>query len=137
MREAMFDKNKPGSNLLNPDCSIYKQIGRIAEVMRSNEALRFGRMYFRQISGDGGGPYGTEYTLAISRILYPREVLVAYNVSGQRRKDSIIVDASFHRAGDTMSFLYGKAGGVPVRKAPDGSLCVQLDLDPRQFVILQ
>jgi alpha-amylase len=73
MREAMFDKAVPGRNLLNTGCRIYQEIARIADVMRSQEPLRFGRMYYRQISGDGehfGSPYGTAYTLAFSRILY-------------------------------------------------------------------
>jgi len=140
IREAMFDKNTPGQNLLNADCTIYREIAKIAQVMRTTEPLRFGRMYFRQISGDGthfGFPYGTTYTLAFSRILHGREVLVAYNVSDQNRSDCVIVDASIHKAYDEMRFLYGKHDGVKVQQASDGSLYVQLDLGPRQFVILQ
>ena len=63
-----------------------QEIAKIADVMRTNEPLRFGRMYFRQISGDGehfGFPFGSSYTLAFSRMLYAREILVAYNVSGE------------------------------------------------------
>ncbi|HET9131972.1 MAG TPA: alpha-amylase family glycosyl hydrolase, partial [Terriglobia bacterium] len=66
IREAMFDVKVVGRNLLNPDCKIYREISSIAEVMRTCEPLRFGRMYFRQISGDGihfGFPFGTTYTL--------------------------------------------------------------------------
>src|SRR5438552_8607163 len=140
IREAMFDKNTPGRNLLNPNCPIYKEITTIAQVMRTTAPLRFGRMYFRQISGDSihfGFPFGTTYTLAYSRILYGSEVLVAYNVSDQNRNDRVLVDASIHKAGNTMSFLYGKSGSAAVKQAPDGSLYVQLDLGPRQFVILQ
>src|SRR5215472_14182637 len=83
-REAMFDK----ANLLNTDCRIYQEIAKIANVMRNNEPLQFGRMYFRQISGDGqhfGFPFGFAYTLAFSRILYPDEILIAYNVSDAPR----------------------------------------------------
>jgi alpha-amylase len=139
MREAMFDKNT-GQNLLNPDCTLYQEIAKIAQVMRAIEPLRFGRMYFRQISGDGvhfGFPYGTTYTLAFSRILYGREVLVAYNVAEQNRHDCVIIDASFHKKDEQMSFLYGKSGSTTVQQTPDGALYVQLDLGPRQFVILQ
>jgi hypothetical protein len=103
MCEAMFDKDT-GQNLLNPDCTLYQEIAKIAHVMRTTEPLRFGRMYFRQISDDGvhfGFPYGTTYTLAFSRL------------------------------------LYGKSGSTTVQQAPDGALYVQLDLGPRQFVILQ
>jgi alpha-amylase len=140
IREAMFDKETPGRNLLNSDCTIYQEIAKIAQVMRATEPLRFGRMYFRQISGDGvhfGFPFGTAYTLAFSRILYGREVLVAYNVSDQGRNDCVIVDASLHPAGDTMHFLYGKAGNGQVEQSADGSFYVQVDLAPRQFVILE
>jgi glycosidase len=140
MREAMFDKNTPGVNLLNPDCNIYQHIAEIASVVRSSETLRFGRIYFRPISGDGihfGLPFGNAYTLAFSRLLYGRETLVAYNVSDQNRNDYIAVDASFHTAGDQMNFLYGKLGSTTMQQAPDGSLCVRLDLAPHQFVILE
>jgi hypothetical protein len=147
IREAMFDKNTPRRNLLNSDCVIYKEIDKIAQVMRTTEPLRFGRMYFRQISGNGpasppnstdfGFPYGNTYTLAFSRILYGREVLVAYNVSSQARHDCVIVDASIHKAGDMMNFLYGNTGAGAVQAAPGGALYVRLDLGPHQFVILE
>jgi glycosidase len=64
IREAMFDKNSQQS-LLNTECNIYKEIAKIAGIMRTREPLRFGRMYFRQISGDGlhfGFPFGNAYT---------------------------------------------------------------------------
>src|SRR5260370_32072099 len=108
MREGMFDKATPGRNLLNTDCRIYQEIAKIAKVMRANEPLRFGRMYFRQISGDGehfGFPFGFAYTLAFSRILYPNEILVAYNVEDKDRHDSVIVDAELHADGSSMEFL--------------------------------
>ena len=139
MREAMFDKAKPGHNLLNTDCKIYQQIAKIAVVMGANDPLRFGRMYFRQISGDGvnfGYPFGSTYTLAFSRILYPDEILVAYNVADAARHDRVIVDAELHADGSTKTFLYGGMGTVPVQTAPNGSRYVKLDLAPHQFVIL-
>ncbi len=137
MREAMFDK--AGTNLLNTQCRIYQEVGKIAGVMRENEPLRFGRVYYRQISGDGahfGFPFGSDYTLAFSRMLYGREILVAYNVSGAARSDCVIVDATLHPASSRMQFLYGKAGSVPVSTAPDGTRFVKLDLAPHQFVVL-
>ena len=79
MREAMFDLGDAGKNLLNTNCKIYRAIADIAGVMRKTEPLRFGRMYYRQISGDGvqfGFPFGSTYTLAFSRVLYGQEVLV-------------------------------------------------------------
>jgi glycosidase len=140
IREAMFDKNTPGVNLLNPQAHIYREIAKIASVRRANEALRFGRMYYRQISGDGlhfGLPFGNAYTLAFSRVLFTREVLVAYNVSDEARQDCVAVDPIVRHAGDRMEFLYGDTGGVVVRQTPDGTLYVPLALRPHQFVILE
>jgi len=139
-REAMFDQAVPGRNLLNTDCVIYQEIAKIAAVMRTTPALRFGRMYFRQISQDGvrfGLPYGTDYTLAFSRIVYGTEVLIAYNVSDQPRNDFIVVDASLHKVGDIKSFLFGGLASVPVQQSSDGTTFVQLQLAPEQFVILK
>ena len=97
-------------------------------------------MYFRQISGDGihfDFPLGASYTLAFSRILYGAEVMVAYNVSAQNRNDCIIIDASIRKKGDKRSFLYGGCGTTTVQQAPDGSLYIQPNLSPHQFVVLQ
>jgi alpha-amylase len=140
MREAMFNTATPGVNLLNSDCQIYQEIAKIAAVMRAKQPLRFGRMYFRQISGDGvhfGYPFGTTYTLAFSRLLYGQEILVAYNVSSSPRTDRVVVDAVIHQPGDTMRFLYGDNGTVQVDQGPNGTCYVQLTLQGHQFVILE
>jgi len=63
--------------------------------------------------------------------------IVAYNVGGQPRNDGIIVDASFHKAGDTLRYLYGSSGGVPVERAPDGSIFARVPLQSHQFVVLE
>jgi glycosidase len=139
LREAMFDKSPGGKSLLNMECRIYTEIAKIASIMRSREPLRFGRMYYRQISGDGehfGFPFGSTYTLAFSRLLYPQEVLVAYNVSNEARHDRVIVDATLHPEPSALTFLYGKSGSIPVQTASSGARFVKLDLDPHQFVIL-
>ena len=96
-------------------------------------------MYYRQISGDGVNfelPFGSDYTLAFSRLLYPQEVLIAYNVSDQTRHDCVIVDATLHPEPSRMTFLYGGNGSVPVQSAPSGARFVRLDLQGHQFAIL-
>lgn len=139
IREAMFNKAAPGKNLLNTDCRIYKEIAKIAAVMRRTPPLRFGRMYFRQISGDGvhfGFPFGSTYTLAFSRMLSGSEVLVAYNVSDAARSDCVVVDRSLHEPKETMAYLYGGSGNTRVEQAPDGTRFVRLNLPGRTFAIL-
>ena len=139
IREAMFDKNKPGLNLMNTGSTIYTEIAAIAKVMHTHPPLRFGRMYYRPISGDGvhfGMPFGNDYTLAFSRIVYGSEVLVAYNVAGHHRDDFVLVDATLHAPGSSMTFLYGKPGGVTVQGDGNGNAFVQLHLEGQQFVLL-
>ncbi|MFP5261387.1 MAG: alpha-amylase family glycosyl hydrolase [Blastocatellia bacterium] len=144
IREAMFDLNDQQHDRLNQNCRIYQQIGEIAKVFRGQPALRFGRMYFREISGSGrdfGLPQAHPCTLAFSRILANDEVLVAYNTSTtEKRDDFVIVDNGLHKGGDTMRFLYGESGAVSVENHPDPnnpSRFVRLKLDPMQFVILR
>ncbi len=145
MREAMFDVTNPAAaSLLNTDCNIYRAIAAISAVVKAQPALRFGRIYYRPISGvaptdpnggDFGLPYGSDYTLAFSRLLYGGEVLVAYNVSSQPRKDFVLIDSSYHQPGDVLAYLYGKGGTVPVSRI-GATVYVQLELDPFQWVIL-
>jgi hypothetical protein len=96
-------------------------------------------MYYRPISGDGhhfGLPFGNEYTLAFSRLIYGSEVLVAYNVAGHNREDCVLVDATLHAPGSKMRFLYGGNGTVTVQ-IDNGNAFVQLPLAGHQFVILE
>ncbi|HEX3852402.1 MAG TPA: hypothetical protein VHW01_15640, partial [Polyangiaceae bacterium] len=139
MREAMFDKASPGQNLLNANCTIYTEIASIAGVVQSSEPLRFGRIYYRQISGnsqDFGFPFGNASTLAFSRLLYGQEVLVAYNVSSGPRSDSVVVDGTLHPKGSSLQLLYGGTGTVTVQQALNGNCFVTLSLGGHAFVIL-
>lgn len=144
IREAMFDLENPQVNYHNQACKIYQEIAKIAQINQLVESLRFGRMYMREISGNGrdfGLPQGQPCTLAFARILAGQETLVAYNTSTtQRRTDFVMVDSQIQQDNTAMKFLYGQAGTVPVQRHPDPgnqSLFVQLELEPMQFVILQ
>lgn len=144
IREAMFDLDNQQLNYLNNNCRIYQEIAKIAQIFKEHEPLRFGRMYFREISGNGrdfGLPQNHPCTLAFSRILAFQEILVAYNTSPKEpRSDYVIVDSNLQKGGAMMKFLYGKQGTVPVQNHPDPdnkALFVKLELEPMQFVILQ
>jgi glycosidase len=142
IREALFDLDDDRRDLLNPECRIYREIAAIARANRAQPALRFGRMYFREISADGlsfGMPQGQPCTLAFSRVLAEQEAVVAYNTSiDQRRCDCVIVDGSLHPSG-RMRYVYGGEGEVVVERHSDprnAARFVRLDLAPMQFVIL-
>jgi hypothetical protein len=57
-------------------------------------------------------------------------------VSGAARTDSVVVDATLHAAGSTMTYLYGGTGTVTVQKAASGACFVTLPLTGYQFVVL-
>jgi glycosidase len=78
-----------------PANPIYKSIAQIAAIRRSESALRYGRQYFREISGNGidfGYPNDGKCTLAYSRILDTTEILVALNLAADPRADFATVD---------------------------------------------
>jgi alpha-amylase len=144
IREAMFDLNEPGRNFLNPQCRIYQEIGKIAAQFHALRELTFGRIYFREISGNGsdfGFPQGHPCTLAFSRMLSNSEVLVAYNTSAtDSRQDYVIVDNLIQSKRASMEVLYSNlrapGGKVPIRTlGPTSS--VQLALAPLEFTILR
>jgi alpha-amylase len=143
IREAMFDPGDPSNNFLNQNCDIYKGIATIAKIFKEVEALRFGRIYFREISDNGrdfGLPLGHPCTLAFSRILTSEEVLIAYNTSAQNaRNDYIVVDSKYQAKRTKMKFLYGGTGDVNIHSHPDpnnSTRFVQLNLLPNQLAIL-
>ena len=143
IREAMFDLDDASKSALNKDGHIYKEIAAIAKVNQGHPALRFGRMYFRDVSGDGksfGMPQEHPCTLAFARVLAKQEVVVAYNTSvDEPRNDCVIVDCELHKAGDKLRYLYGGQGEVTVERHPDPaneSVFVRVPLAPMQFVVI-
>src|SRR5260370_14793787 len=81
VREALW--GGPGFDRTNPS---YEALKNIASVRRQQPALRYGRQYFRPISGVDGHVYGVSPfpggILAFSRILNDREIVTVANTSG-------------------------------------------------------
>lgn len=107
VREALwgmpraFDRSHPLARALHA----------LAELRRDVAPLRYGRFYFRPISGDGERFAISSFApgvLAFSRILHDREVVVVANTSpSELFVGDVIVDASLHAAGTRASVLYG------------------------------
>jgi glycosidase len=148
LREALFDLADPAKNYLNENCRIYQEIAKISNLTDAIGALKFGRMYFREISGNGrdfGLAQGHPCTLAFSRILADQEALVAYNTStSAARGDFVLVDAQLQKTHGFLTVRYDSSGKrtgqkVNVQSHPDPSnpsRFVQLPLDPLEFVVL-
>jgi len=128
VREALW--GGPG---FDEGSDFYHHIQQIAAVRSEQSALRYGRFYFRPLSGDGvtfgvsGFPQGV---IAFSRILNDQEVVVAANTSlTQPQQLDIIVEIMLSANGDAFNVLYSNQPGPqvpqPVRVIPQGAVTVQ------------
>jgi glycosidase len=110
----------------------YRQISALAAVRASEPALRYGRFYFRPISGDGqhfGVSTFPQGILAFSRILMDQEVVVAANCSASdAREFDVIVDITLNQPADQYQVRYSNKsafkGPGPVQQKGAGSVSV-------------
>jgi len=128
VREALW--GGPG---FNPANSFYGDIQQIAQVRAAQAALRYGRFYFRPVSGDGTN-FGISPFLggvvAFSRILNDQEVLVAANTNtAQAQELDVIVELQLSSPGDQFAVLYSNQAAPsapqPVRSAAAGTVMVR------------
>jgi glycosidase len=128
VREALW--GGPG---FQQESFYYKQISQLAKVRAAEPTLRYGRFYFRPISGDGQHfvvsalPQGV---LAFSRILMAQEVVVVANCStSEGRTFDAIVDMTLNQPADQYRVRYSNKSAFqspsPVQHKPAGSVSVQ------------
>ncbi len=128
VREALW--GDPG---FQQDSFYYRQIGQVAAVRAAEPALRYGRFYFRPVSGDGqhfGVSTFPQGILAFSRILVDQEVLVVANCSpSDSRSLDVIVDIALNQPSDLYRVRYSNKptfqGPDPVVEKAAGSVSVQ------------
>lgn len=145
VRECMFGGSwgafsTAGRHFFNPQHEIFCTIAAIAAVRREQPALRYGRLYFREVSGNGinfGQPNDGNCTLAYSRILDTREILVALNLTNATRDEYLAVDSRLSPPGRRLQDLLEPQRTATVQKAPDGHACIRLELPPYGMAILQ
>jgi glycosidase len=126
VREALwggpgFDKNS----------KFYLGIQKIAAVREQQAALRYGRMYFRQVSGDGmnfGVSTFKQGVVAFSRILNDQEVLAVANTNPDVPiQVDVIVDSLLSRVGSVFRVLYSNQANPsnPLAVRQTGPVSVQ------------
>ena len=110
VREALWAK--PGGGF-NRGHRFYNAIQNLSRIRNEQAALRYGRMYFRPISGDGQHFSISSFApgvLAFSRILNNQEVLVLVNASTQQVFcGKVIVDWFLNKTGDQFQVLNNPA----------------------------
>ena len=107
VREALWGKPPTAFDTSHP---FYRALTAITALRTNEPALRYGRQYFRPISGDGQtfgiSPYAPG-VLAFSRILNDREIVVVANAdNGSQHALDVIVDSSLNAVGSTLRVLY-------------------------------
>jgi glycosidase len=152
VREALW-----GGPKFNADSPFYQAVQQILKVRAQHPALRYGRFYFRPVSGDGlnFGPSSLPGgVLAFSRILNDEEVLVVANTNtGQGQSLDVIVEVRLSQPDMSYQLLYSnnpapktpspvrQTGSVTVAEV-DGTIghgplhVVHLDLEPMEVQIL-
>lgn len=106
VREALWGKNNP----FDREQVIYRTVEELSKVRNTHPALRYGRQYFRPISGDGlhfsVSPYSPGI-LSWSRILNDEEILVVANTNIARDwSGEILVDFVLNPAGSSYGILF-------------------------------
>ena len=106
VREALW--GKPNAfDLTHP---FYKAIQQLTNVRNEQPALRYGRFYFRPISGDGfhfGISNLQQGVLAFSRILNDQEVVAIANTNTQSDfVGSVIIDSNLNPMGMEFKILF-------------------------------
>ncbi len=128
VREALW--GKPGA--FDQGAEFYPQIAKLAALRKSSPALRYGRYYFRPISGNDS-LFGISTTapgvLAFSRILSDLELLIVANVNTESVwAGEVIVDFTINPPGAAYTILYSNkaqpTGPEPVTEKPAGSVQV-------------
>ena len=106
--EALWGKTPVAFDQSHP---TYKVIQVLAALRASERALSYGRLYFREVSGNGtdfGYSGGIGGIVAFSRILVDREVLVVANTSATNTfSGSVIVDRDLNPVSRKMQIASG------------------------------
>ena len=151
LRETMFGGDYGAFRSTNRHCfdetgAIYRGIAALLAVRRQFLALRRGRQYLREISGNGidfgpPRPIGARLRSLVpwSRLFDDVEVVCALNTDTEESCGAwVTIDDGLHRAGDTLRCVYSSPPGgvgtlVPI-EARNGK-AVRLQVPAAGFVI--
>ncbi|HLP14686.1 MAG TPA: alpha-amylase family glycosyl hydrolase [Bacteroidota bacterium] len=152
-REALWGKMPTA---FDADAELYQNIQNLSQCRMQYPALRFGRLYFREVSGNGvdfGHSSGQGGIVAFSRILSDAEVVTVANTdTKQAFKGFVLLDPDLNRQTRRLEVRfsnYGKTGGDDVAWIPNGNIYVNgnyawsgeiaaiyVELDPMEVQIL-
>ena len=129
VREALWG----APNAFNKTDPFYKALAAIAEVRAAQPALRYGRQYFRQLSGNRRDFAVSTFTpgvIAFARILNAHEVLVIANTAERATfNGEVIVDIDLNQEPGTFRVLFSNQARAtapgPLRTANRGTVTIR------------
>jgi glycosidase len=105
VREALWGK----PNAFDSNHLFFKSIKQLSQIRQAQPALRYGRQYFRPISGDGihfGPSSFSPGVLAFSRILNNDEMVIVANTDTAKSfQGHVLVDMFLHQDGEQFRVL--------------------------------
>lgn len=152
LRECMFGGpfgsfQSRNRNFFHEQIFVFQELAKILTIRRTEIALRRGRQYLREISGDGvnfGLPemLGDQIRSVVpwSRILDSSEIVCAINTDYDNPRTAwVTIDIGLHQTGDQLTCLYStkalQIGTLLPIEARNGK-AVQLTVPAAGFVIL-
>jgi len=110
VREALWGK----PDAFDTGSPLYMELQKIVALRMSEAALRYGRLYFREVSGNGvdfGQSTGAGGVIAFSRVLSSQEIVVIANTNGsQGFSGKVLVDIDINRTNRAMKIAYSNKG---------------------------
>jgi glycosidase len=153
LRECMFGGpfgsfQSRGRNFFHEQVFVFEELAKVIAVRRNRIALRRGRQYLREISGDGihfglpemiGGQLRS--VVAWSRILDTAEILCAINTDYNEPTSAwVTIDNSLHRAGNSLKCVYStnssQIGSTTIVETRNGK-AVWLTVPASGFVLFE
>ncbi len=119
VREALWGmRDASGQAIGFGEDGLFPAIGALSKLRAEEEALRYGRLYFREASGNGtdfGLPTGAGGVIAFSRVLGGSEMLVAANTSTSRPwAGSVVLDMDIWRGADRIAIRHSNLDSMSV-----------------------
>jgi glycosidase len=140
VREALW--GKPGA--FDSGHPFYRAIRQLAEVRRQVPALRYGRQYFRPVSGNGTDFGISQFfggVVSFSRILNDTEIVVAANTNTVSSWNGrVLVDTVLNPTGSTFSDVFtnkAASGAQGPVSTVNGQASVAVELRPLEIRILE
>jgi glycosidase len=124
VREALWGKTPVAFDTTNP---LYVALQQVASVRASTPALRYGRIYFREvaeIAQDFGQSTGIGGLVVFSRILSDQEVVVIGNTGSATFNGRVLVDYDLSQTARTFRIAFSNLGtaATPTTGIAQGNL---------------